>query len=348
MFPMTREQCALARYRADLPANELVYCFVPNHWLFGDKDICVIDGGEPCGVLLKNYNDDFLMQIDTLYIDYDSRIENAKLYTKIIDMAKHMGTEVVLSKTLMRALNFDIKNVSKPHMLATSMLYEIKCPVITVLTQGSHTNQFAVELALRRYFTKSGYRVSQIGSNDASLFFGFSGTPDYLHGNSNTQDKIISFNHHMKSLVEHEDAELLIIGIPDAIMKYNNQFLQGLGILPYIMCTSVRSDFSVLCMYHMLYTMEYLDEMRRHCHYHLAAPVSMFEVSNTGLLADEMSFYFSMKYVNLDTSFVLDSFKDLDVNGSQYLLFNALNKMSIENACVQASESLTSNVQYMN
>ena len=72
MYPMTIEQCAIARYSSLLKNFTLEHCMIPSHLALFDKDIGFLDGGETANIILSNYTVEKLEQSDTLLLDYDS------------------------------------------------------------------------------------------------------------------------------------------------------------------------------------------------------------------------------------------------------------------------------------
>lgn len=347
LFPMTREQCAIARYPSLLQKYVLSHFFVPKfkHHLNG-MDVSKLDGGEDIGAAVTICNLESLADADVLFVDYDERIENKNIYQRVISDATEKGVEVVLSNLMEQILSNEPKIWStEPPMTTTNedSLYDIQVPIITVLSQGIRTDQFAVELALRKYFTEIGYNVSQIGSINASQFFGFDGVPDFLLEPRDAYDKILRFNHYVNDIVNKDQSDLIIIGVPGAIMKYNNKILQDLGILPFVISNAVECDTSILCMYNAKYNKQYFDEMVKYSQYRLDTPVRFFCISNTGASPDVRTDGSKLSYYDLDSDFVLNGIKN-EIEPGNYYIFNALNNSSIKVACMAVQEDLTGNV----
>jgi len=263
-------------------------------------------------------------------------------------MAQEMDKQVVLSYQLEQKLQVEFSraslnsnNFDNP---VEDRLYEIGCPVITVLSSGKRTDQFATELAIRGYFIEAGYSISQIGSNSASQFFGFSDAPKFLYNSQDAYTKVLNFNQHLRNLTTQEQPDLLILGVPEAIMKHDDQLLNGLGVLPFIVCNSVKSDLGILCMHYGAYNEQFFSEMSKFCQYRLNSPISLINMSNVSASQDA-SDNTKLNYTDLDSSFVLCNISKIEID--DYLLFSALNQQSADEACRKVHSILTDNVHYM-
>lgn len=348
LFPMTRDMCALARYRSLLQGFELAYLFT-THFV-SDKDISQIDGGTVTELKLTEYNTNDLSVCDVLFVDYDENMKNLSLYIEVIQKAKNMGKEVMLSRKLINKLRKESLTwpMDTPHKIDSNVdnLYEIRVPVITVLSQGDRTDQLAIELALRGYFIDKGYSVSQVGTHEASRLMGFPSMPNFLFESRDAYDKTLKFNHYIKELTEKEQPDLLILGVPGAIMKYNNKLLNGLGYIPFVVCNAVRSDLQILSMYHNIYNTSYFNEVEQYGFYRLCAPIRLFNISNVGFIPNLSSEIPIEKYLDLNSEFVINSVQN-DIDYGEYYLFNALDYESAKQACSAIEDILSNNVQNM-
>jgi len=347
LFPMTRDMCAVARYASLLVGYEICSLFAPPYANYEGEDICTIDGGDATGVFLSVYSDEALTNCDILFVDYDEKVKNMTFYTDVIDKAKKLNKSVIMSQKLEYKLN--TARMLRPNGEPTKILsefdrlYDVKVPVITVLSQGVRTDQFVVELALREHFINNGYYVSQIGSYRASEFFGFASLPGFLYEARDAYEKIHMFNHYVQELLQNDKPQLLIIGVPDAIMKFNDRILLGMGLIPYVVCNAVKSDLSILSMYYGRHKERYFDEMSKYGHYCYNTPLEFFNISNTHFAPDFSSELPIEKYMDINSEFAMGTVNDIDAG--DFVLFNALNKASMKNACNLINDALTNNVR---
>jgi len=341
LFPTTKDTCAIARFSSSFVDYELFALFSPSFYQLGGTDISRFDGGSFASLTIEDYSSKKLIGCDSLYVDYEESVSDLKIYRDVINHAKKENIEIILSLQLSKKL--EKKSFESIEITNDLSLYDISAPVISILPQGPYTDQLATELAVRQYFVENGYKVTQIGSCEASLFFGFSATPSFLHNPGDACDKIIAFNHYVYELVEKEQPDLLIMSSYDAIMKYNNKIINGLGILPYIMCSAVRPDAIVVCLYHTIYQKKLLEELSLYCQYHLGCPTTLFNIANVSVTADGVEKN-KLSYVTLESTFVLQGIlHKMDVD--DHHLFNALTEESALQASMKLEKLLSDNVQ---
>ena len=344
LFPMTREQCAMVRYSSLMHEYTPSYFFAPKFWCLNGRDINCLDGGDVVGETLSDYNKDALHDVNVIFIDYDDRLKNLSLYQTVITDATAIGTRVVLSHKMQLMLHEIALPATELEVELPDTLYEINCPILTVLTTGVRTDQFAVELALRKFFIDDGYKVAQIGSHSASQFFGFLSTPEFLYNCKDVHQNTLRFNRYVKELTDAQQPDVLILGVPEAIMKYNDKVLNNLGILPLTICSAIKSDLGILCMHCGTYNQQLFDEMLNFCRYHLSSAISVLNISNVSITEDSSNEKI-MKYADFDSSFVLQGIKNMDCK-SPYL-FNVLSQISADAAYDHIKAELTNNARYM-
>jgi len=350
LFPPTKDLCALVRHRSLLQGYTLARIFAPDFMKLADQDISFVDGGNSEGIYFSKYCEEALLDCDVLFVDYHENLPKLPFYKEVIEKATELGKEVIISRALREKLSGVPEPLQNPtysnEPLKANHMYDIRMPVITVLTSGNSTDQLHVELALKKHFVDLGYNVSQIGSRDICQFLGFPSLPEFLHEPGDAFEKILKTNHFIKNLTEAEQPELLIIGVPNTIVKFNNKILQGAGVLPYIVCNAVESDVSVLCTYYGHTKKEYYNEMSKLGEYRLNCPINFFGISNIGISYDATTFEYGVTYVNLDSDFVLQRMND-EIEPNGYHMFNTLDRESMAMACEAVQDSLSDNVRYM-
>ena len=350
MFPMTRNLCAAARHPSLLQGYVFVDLMIPSFTGLEGQDISRVDGGDPANTLLVTYEASKLANCDVLMMDYEENWTDITAYRQVMEQAQTMGKEVVLSHALARQLKAEQATpLTWPGELPMQedndgdRLYEIRVPVIMVLGQGSRTDNFAVELALRSYFIEMGYTVSQIGSHAASTFFGFGTLPDFLYEPRDAYEKTLKFNRYAKEMTLREKSHLLIVGVPDSITKYNDRLLFGMGYIPQSVCNAVKCDEAILCLYHIGFNKMYLDELAQLCKYHLNAPTQFFNVANTWIKTEPPGAgNLEWSYVETSSAQVLRYLDKEDCG--EYHMFNVLNSTSAHKACIAMKQVLTDNV----
>ena len=343
LFPMNRDQCAIARFASLLQGYQLTHCITPAYKKLDGADTSRLDGGDPTGFTLTSFDASLFEFCDTIYIDYDERMPDFDMYKEVIQAADLWDLDVILSQEIYNQYEQGIEEIAPDHQLEQPMvdtMSDIPVPVVMVLSQGNYTDQLATELALRKYFLDVGYNVSHISDRCVAPLFGATSYPHQLYQPRDAYEKTRLFNQFARDLVDKEDPELLIIGIPGAIGKYSNMQLQGLGMFPYIICNAVKSDASVLCMYQADYNVEFLDMLNQLTNYKLDSPTTIFSIANVTAQPDGQYNGQRLTYTDLDSQFVLEHLKN-DVEAGDYVLYNALNSASAQQGGMAVQQALT-------
>lgn len=349
-YPTTKDVCAVARYATLLDRYSLDKLFVPKFMNLAGKDISCIDGGNQTTTQLSVFdNETSFAECDVLFLEYTDKYKDISIYNEALKVARAANKEIVFSKLLKETNQiFDENTIttgatnSTFEMPLNDVLYEIPVPVITVFSQNNFTDQFAVELALRKHFIDLGYKVSQIGSREFGKFFGFSNIPDFMYERWDSYEKILLFNHFIKDIIQKESPEIMIIGASGAIMKYNNNLLMGLGTLPYVIGNAVKADASILCITYGEYKNAFFDEVSQYTKYRLGCPTQFFGISNSRVTIDASTA--TLEHMRLNSDFVLKGIHN-GIESTEYNLFNILWDESAKSACVAIQESLSGNVR---
>ena len=175
--------------------------------------------------------------------------------------------------------DFDLKQLD-----SVSEEQQIFVPVVFVAGTAPYTEKFHVQLALRKHLLDNGYKVSVIGSKTYSGLFGLHSFPFFMYENMDNIQKIILFKKYVKYIEMIEQPDLIIIGIPGAIMAINKKHHFDFGITAYMVSQAVAGDYVIMSMlYGKKYTTEQLEELSRVCKYRLNFEVDSFHLSNAWL-----------------------------------------------------------------
>lgn len=141
-----------------------------------------------------------------------------------------------------------------------------------------------MQLALRKRLLDNDYKVSVIGSKPYSSLFGFHSFPFFMNENMDNTQKIILFRKYVKYVEMIEQPDLIIIGIPGAIMAINKKHHFDFGVTAYMVSQAVTGDYVIMNMlYGKKYTTEQLEELSRVCKYRLNFEIDSFHLSNAWL-----------------------------------------------------------------
>ena len=197
LFPVDRDSVAMVRYVANLLEGEIIPLLPETLKVLAGMDISIMDGGSEAKIIFSIEYEEMIDISSKVFLCDSNSVEDNETYIRLIDYAKEMNKEVIISEALEKRLNIEKK--SKKEEIKTDYkteeLVEIEVPIISIFTYGENCNQLDVELSMRSYFLEQGYRVTQIGNKVASDLFSFTSMPEFLCDlNISVEEKIIRFN----------------------------------------------------------------------------------------------------------------------------------------------------------
>lgn len=333
IFPFDRKVCPIARYKDLLQGYTISGMLSPRYLRVNGVDIAEIDGGNETGLLISDFNEEALDQCDTVFLHYSRYVKDKEIYMDIINYAISKGKKIILAKDLKEKLNneglenissfYEEENISDEEFVS-ERLFDIDVPVVTIMGLGELCNQINVEIVVRKYFVEQGYRVTQIGSEEYSKLFGMHCVPDFIYRKDiDLQNKIIRFNHFVNELLKKEKPDLLIMGIPGGMLKYNNRILNDLGANPYVMTNAVKSDIGIVSIYDNEYNEEYIGALAQCCRFRFDSIIHYFNISNTRVMENEEN-KSKLDYLLLKSDYVSSHISD-DSFTDKYKTFNILN-----------------------
>lgn len=366
IYPFNKELCPIARYAEELQGYTVTALLAPKSFGFDGMDAGEIDGGGSVGMTVTHPLSDNLPNFNEVLVDYHPHIKNKTLYQDVICNYRQSGKKILLTRTLVQFLGeeyIEMLNIG-PNTEAITVLgndtrqmidgqgfdlskgmYEIDVPVITILGTGHQTNKFELQLAVRRYFTKQGYKVCQWGTKDFSPLFGFPTLPAFIEEPEPLTERILRLNHLIHRTVEKEKPDLVIVGAPGSIMKYNRFIVNDFAEQAYIIANAARADISVLSLHHNSYDAEYFTNMQNYCHYKFDCDVRYFNIANCSVSPDNIKR--ELSYLTLDTTFVMNQLDEEIKRKDDRVIFNVFDKNAINLACTDMEAQLAGNAAVM-
>jgi peptide maturation system protein (TIGR04066 family) len=306
--PFTKSECPIIRHRHMLNDYEIVAAIPEKGYGFEGKDVCVLDGGEPTGVILSNPYDEKMPSYDVKL----SEITNDKFISGIPETRE---------------------------TLPTDKLMKIPIPVAVVMGNGSDCQKFDIQLGLRETFLKEGYKVSQFGTKSYSKLFGFDPLPDL--SDLPFWKKVYAYNNLFYEKCRRDDSDVIIIGVPGGVMPITSYACERFGEEALAISFAANPDIAVFSCYFTIPTQEYFDTYNYFMRFRLGINTVVYHLSNTKIITD---FNLNkLSYLTLESKFVLDEVKHKSaVHSSQ--LFNALIADSAKSAYEEIMEKLQENV----
>lgn len=167
----------------------------------------------------------------------------------------------------------------------SKVINNIDIPIITISGIGPYVGKFQVGLYLRSSFENAGYKVLYISSRREGKLFGTYIFPEYMYNkNLDFTAKVFEFNGYVNDLIRKEKPDIVIIGVPGEIMELSEKHRMNFGILASVVFNAIKPDVSILNMYNMRYTDEFLEEQKKYCKYRFGVIPDLFYATYTGVI----------------------------------------------------------------
>jgi len=251
---------------------------------------------------------------------YEEKIQEASNYGKEVWITKELVKDFINAQrsipTGVKVLggNPDQQRVSYNEI---NTIQEINVPIISLFQVGEFCHGFVTQLLMAERFEKEGYRVSKVSSNTLGTLFNVHMVPDYIYDpHMPYEDKIVSFNRFLTSIVEDNQPDIILLDVEEAILPYSNRINNHFGVVPTIIAKAAQADVSILSLYYGEYDKEYLNRLRTFCRYALNAEISYINMTNEAMFVKEINSVDPIHYVSVDRDILLNSidsnFKDYD------------------------------------
>lgn len=275
----------------------IISVVMPSKWYEDGIDASFIDEGEPVGVSIFN---DFEKQIENcttiLWVDYEYK-QNDKFFDKVIDRMIYGIKEnknIICCQKLDSAILNKFINLSKEYNVKFDYLVndinyvkqdkrqeKISVPIITVMGIGENCSKFETQLIIRRLLLDEGYKVSQIGSRQGCELLGFYSFPQFMFiKDYNEVEKIDNFYDFVIDIQNKENPDIIIIGIPGAIMPLNEKHSMNYGITAFEIFHAIKSDFNILNLWCDFYNDEFIEKISNVLEYKLHTLLDCVCMSN--------------------------------------------------------------------
>lgn len=302
LYPYDTESLPVLKYR-ELLNIDVKYFVYPSGEELGNfkNEIFDVANKEEVKAFIT---DEMLEQVDAICIvDSVCEIDESKMM-EVVSYAVKKGKKIILISYKYRKYKEKIKELCEKHgmelLLHPNMNFryedyygeeieEIDVPVISIMGMLPMTQKFELQLYLRKNFLEKGYKVSQIGSKPASELFGFHAIPDYMFTNKYTDvQKIVQFNNFVKKIEKEEQPDLIIIGIPDAIIPFSSKHSYSYGIYAFEILNAIQPDFSFVNLASGKYNEQFYNEVIKLCHYKFNLDVDAFYIARYGLMSNSI------------------------------------------------------------
>lgn len=222
--------------------------------------------------------------------------------------------------------------------LSPDRTYDIDTPVIVVAGMGKDTDKLAVQFILKRKLQEKGYATAIISSRQDGDWDGVYDMPGFVFDHSVSEaEKIIRLNHYVKQIEIREKPDLIIVGVPGAVLPFDGIDHNEFGILAYEISFAVPCDAAVFCMiYNPQFDGDYrqlAQDMENRFGFYVAG------IHIASMVADAQDFYDEMKlsYVSIDQKVVNRKVSEIHND----TVWNILNEQGAEKAVSHLVDILT-------
>jgi peptide maturation system protein (TIGR04066 family) len=340
-YPATSEVVALVRSEMfQLNLEDIIICDDKGSGLEG-KDIAIIDGKAEIGCTITDDFEKAVKESDIVIftrmgysIDDSKRLNTKKMYVKnqnkkLIDFfdsslleKSFMDTTSIIKVEIMDGVKYEL--TGKDYYKAEGLL-DIEVPVIGIAALSEKTGKFELQLGLVALLEKSGYNVSWISSNYLSAILDRESFPRFmLSKDMDDCEQILFFNRYLKYIEKKEKPDVIVIGIPGAIMPCTKKITGDFGILSEKVFRAVSPDYLVLNTFFEYFSDEYLDEMKKYVKYNFGCPLNAIYVNNRRVDWEdsEMTNNNDVTSYMIEKNKVINAFKFLKKDNELVLLNN--------------------------
>lgn len=306
LYPYSAESSCIARY-SQLTNYNIIMAVVPGYIPDTCKDISYFDKLRKSDIPVNNEFEESMQNCDVIiwapynYKDIDDYFN--KVVNQMMD-AMRMGRDIVCMQTLSKPIKERFELQAKDYgvrfdyytyhnynykLKELSELQQIDTPIVTILGSTENIDKFHTQLFVRDALLSSGYKISQIGSKNYSDFFGISPFPSFMFDNNiSDKQKILNFNSFLKDIELSQKPEIIVIGIPGELMKYNDRFNFNFGVMPYLSSCACTSDFTILNIGSEPINREYLTNIENILHYRFGYTLDCLFMSNKRFNQDSL------------------------------------------------------------
>lgn len=312
------EVSEIIRYHEMIYNYEIVQVISPNGWGLSQKDAGDVDGGKTTGYIIKD-------EIDC-GIEYDVVMvltpvaENLlhQVYNRYLKKAVQDGKMIICTK---RNRDFLVNTFAECEnniiLIEERADYEIKrmgktdTPIIVVAGTHEYTHKFKIQLELKRYLEKNGYKATLVGSKNFSKIFGCYQFPEFMFQSITEREKILAFQGYIRNIEKIEEPDIIIVGVPGGMMPFNEKFPGNFGITLYEVMLAIQPDAFVLSCLYEEYDDGYFADIRNVAKYRFGAEVDCFNISTFQVDINESEQNDSLQYFRLSQDAVDSMTKNL-------------------------------------
>lgn len=312
LYPYDRESYPIVVFHEMIKELEIKSLVSPKGWGLEGK---IFINERQSYVVKTDYERELLAYEGVLFVNSANKIYPDDLILRKIQYADSQGKKIYYARNDEQEINWLRENVKdtvffnppdkeKNEGISSNKLFDIQTPVIGVGGMGEETDKFFVQLGIRNYLDKKGYKVTQIGSRSYCGLFGFHSFPRYMLDIHKEKDKIIFLNHYLKKLELQESPDVILVGIPGGIMAINEKWHNDFGCLLHEVAEAVSIDYLIVSTYFEEYAEDFYKNLSERIFHRYGFKADAFHVSDRRIDYVEGADDSTLKFVSVDKEFV--------------------------------------------
>ena len=222
-----------------------------------DTQICIsdnlVDELKLCDVLIYMDENHEAISDDIAIVDMQKAI---RLQKKVIclrnlpgDKVKELSELAATIETEFHYLCNDVQNQER--FVNYEIPFELYSPSASIIMVGETLEGLEGEhicLSVADEMEAMGYHCVTVLESKYTQVLNAIPYPSFLRaGKSIESEKVYYLNNFLRKIDEIENPDVIILHLPDPMMKYNQMFCNGFGIIPYLVSQAILPDCFILC-----------------------------------------------------------------------------------------------------
>lgn len=228
------------------------------------RDVGVLHNHDNTGVTIQADLKAALAECDTLILAERKEKKEGKVSAvQMIDETLQLGKNVICMQELAKeeaekldaaagekGLVFEYHGCDEAGSYdVETELYIPEAPVIMVGEMCEGLDGADVALAVNRIMQARGYDSIAVVEQGCPALQDVYSYPKALWERDETESsKVYWVNSYIKDIETRRKPDVIVMQIPDAMMKYNDKLCNGFGIIPFMVSQAVRADYFIFCV----------------------------------------------------------------------------------------------------
>lgn len=220
-------------------------------------------------------------------------------------------------------------------------LYRPDVPIIMVGEMFDNLDGMDVTLSISRILRSQGYKSIVIAEQGAAACQELITFPNFLRSSDcGESDKIYYLNNYIQQIEAVEKPDVIIIRIPDAMLKYNDMFCNGFGMIPFMISQAVAADYFVFCTQYDKVEPRFYDMLSESFRYRYGFEIDCVHMSNTMLDAQDTKQINKLSFLH-QTQENLNKLLETDYKENPIPILNCLREEDCERLCRNIIDKLS-------